>query len=35
MPADVYLGGEVIQIPRWQGWAHAAREKLKELLPVA
>jgi putative transposase len=35
VPADVYSGGEVIQIPRWQGWARAAREKLKELLPVA
>ena len=35
MPADVYSGGEVIQIPRWQDWARAAREKLKELLPVA
>jgi hypothetical protein len=35
VPADVYSGGELIQIPSWQGWAHAAREKLKELLPVA
>ena len=26
MPADVYSGGEVIQIPRWQGWARGSRE---------
>jgi putative transposase len=35
VPVEVYEGGQVIQIPRWQGWARAAREKLKELLPVA
>ena len=33
--ADVYSGGEVIQIPRWQGWACVAREKLKPPPPVA
>jgi putative transposase len=35
VPVEVYAGGQVIQIPRWQGWARAAREKLKKLLPVA
>jgi putative transposase len=35
VPVEVYAGGQVIQIPRWQGWARAAREKLKQLLPVA
>ncbi len=35
VPADVYSGGEVLQVLHWQGWARVAREKLKELLPVA
>jgi transposase InsO family protein len=30
-PADVYVHGQAIQLPRWQGWAKAAQEKLKEL----
>jgi putative transposase len=35
VPVEVYAGGQVIQIPRWQGWARAAQTKLKELLTVA
>lgn len=31
-PARVYVQGEAIQLPAWQGWARAAREKLEELL---
>jgi putative transposase len=34
VPAEVYAGGRAIQIPRWQGWARAARAKLDELLDV-
>jgi putative transposase len=30
-PADVYVQGQAIELPKWQGWAKAAREKLKEL----
>ena len=26
VPADVYSGGEVIQIPHWQGWARGSQE---------
>jgi putative transposase len=32
VPAEVYAGGRAIRIPRWQGWARAARAKLDELL---
>ena len=32
VPAEVYAGGRVIAIPRWQGWARAARAKLDALL---
>jgi putative transposase len=32
VPAEVYAGGRSIRIPRWQGWARAARAKLAELL---
>ncbi len=34
VPAEVYAGGRAIQIPRWQGWARAARAKLDGLLDV-
>jgi transposase InsO family protein len=34
-PADVYEGGRVIQIPRWQTWARAAQAKLEELMEGA
>ena len=30
-PADVYVHGQVVQLPKWQGWAKAAREKLKQM----
>ncbi len=32
VPEDVYVGGEVVQIPRWQGWAKAAKARLDEML---
>ena len=38
MPADVYLDGLVVTIPKWQGWAQAARKKLLEMtgeLPIS
>jgi hypothetical protein len=31
-PYDVYVEGKVIGIPKWQGWAKAAREKLDKLM---
>lgn len=31
-PADVYAGGIVTQIPRWQGWAREAKRRLDEAL---
>jgi putative transposase len=30
-PADVYAHGQAIELPRWQGWAKAAKEKLAAL----
>ena len=32
VPEEVYTGGRVIQIPRWQGWARGAKEKLDQML---
>lgn len=29
-PEDVYVKGRAITLPRWQGWAKAAKEKLDE-----
>ena len=29
-PTDVYVGGAQITLPRWQGWAKAAKAKLDE-----
>lgn len=34
-PEEVYRGAVVTQIPRWQGWAKAARAKLDKLLEPA
>jgi len=34
-PEEVYAGGEVVQIPRWQTWAKAAKAKLDELMSGA
>lgn len=31
-PTEVYAGGRAIEIPRWQPWARAAREKLEQLM---
>jgi transposase InsO family protein len=30
-PADVYLHGKPVQLPKWQGWAIAAKQKLAAL----
>ncbi len=30
-PADVYVHGQAVGLPKWQGWAKAAREKLKRM----
>ena len=30
-PADVYIDGKKITIPKWQGWARAAKAKLEKL----
>lgn len=32
VPAEVYTGGLTIRIPKWQGWAKGAKEKLDQLL---
>jgi putative transposase len=34
-PEDVYAGGQVVQLPRWQEWAKAAKEKLDEMMEMA
>jgi len=31
-PHDVYVEGKTIAIPKWQGWAKAAKEKLDKLM---
>jgi len=31
-PCDVYVDGKTIQIPKWQGWARAAKAKLDEIM---
>lgn len=31
-PAEVYVGGVEVQLPAWQGWAKAAKEKLEALM---
>ena len=30
-PTDVYAYGQVVQLPKWQGWAKAARKKLEQM----
>ncbi len=32
VPEEVYAGGRTIAIPRWQGWAQGAKEKLDRML---
>lgn len=34
-PRDVYVNGLAIQIPKWQGWARAAKERLDKLMNQA
>jgi putative transposase len=34
-PADVYLHGQAVQLPKWQGWAKAARKKLEDMVADA
>jgi len=34
-PADVYVYGKPVGLPRWQGWARAAREKLRKMTEEA
>ena len=31
-PYDVYVEGKTIRIPKWQGWAKAAKAKLDEMM---
>ena len=31
-PHDVYVEGKATAIPKWQGWAKAAKKKLDELI---
>lgn len=32
VPEEVYAGGRTIRIPKWQGWAKGAKEKLDALM---
>jgi len=32
VPEEVYAGGRIVQLPRWQQWAKAAKEKLNEMM---
>ena len=34
-PEDVYVRGGAIQIPRWQGWAKGAKQRLDQLMGQA
>ena len=34
-PMDVYVHGQAVELPRWQGWAKAAKEKLQQLVQGA
>ncbi len=35
VPEEVYAGGRKVQLPKWQGWARGAKEKLDKLLQEA
>jgi hypothetical protein len=35
VPDEVYGQGRQIRIPKWQGWARAAKKKLDEMLENA
>ena len=30
-PMDVYVRGQAVQLPKWQGWAKAPRRKLAQM----
>ena len=32
VPEEVYADGQVVQLPRWQQWAKAAKKKLEEMM---
>ena len=34
-PADVYIHGQAVQLPKWQAWAKAARKKLENMVADA
>ena len=34
-PTDVYVQGRTVQLPKWQGWAKAARKKLDDMVAAA
>ena len=34
-PGEVYVHGQAVGLPKWQGWAKAAREKLKTIIDDA
>ncbi|MCO6440218.1 MAG: hypothetical protein J5I81_03840 [Nitrococcus mobilis] len=34
-PQAVYVHGHAVQLPKWQGWAKAARAKLREMIDGA
>lgn len=34
-PADVYVHGQAITLPKWQGWAKAAKAKLAQMMDGA
>ena len=34
-PADVYVHGQAVGLPKWQGWAKAARQKLNAIVEDA
>ena len=34
-PAEVYVHGREVELPKWQGWARAAREKLQNMVAGA
>jgi transposase InsO family protein len=34
VPEEVYADGQVVQLPRWQGWARAAKAKLDAMMKV-
>jgi len=34
-PSEVYVDGRKTQIPKWQGWAKAARKKLDQMMEAA